>query len=102
MADTKGGKGDKGAKPGKTDKPATKGGKPEAAPSAKEAKAKSRKEAGGEVASAGAVKAAPKDYVARLKKLYRDEIVPQLTKCRGSTRLCSTWASARRSTTPRR
>ena len=27
-----------------------------------------------------AVKAAPKDYVARLKKLYRDEIVPQLTK----------------------
>ena len=29
---------------------------------------------------AGAVKAAPKDYVARLKKLYRDEIVPKLTK----------------------
>ena len=80
MADTKGGKGDKGAKPGKTDKAAAKGGKPEAVPSAKEAKAKSRKEAGGEVASAGAVKAAPKDYVARLKKLYRDEIVAQLTK----------------------
>ena len=80
MADTKGGKGDKGAKPGKTDKPAAKGGKPEAAPSAKEAKAKTRREAGAEVASAGAVKAAPKDYVARLKKLYRDEIVPKLTE----------------------
>jgi large subunit ribosomal protein L5 len=80
MAETKGGKGDKGAKPGKTDKPAAKGAKPEAAGSAKDAKAKLRKEAGGEVASAGAVKAAPKDYVARLKKLYRDEIVPQLTK----------------------
>ncbi len=46
----------------------------------KEAKGKSRKEAGGEVASAGAVKAAPKDYVARLKKLYRDEIVAKLTE----------------------
>ena len=80
MADAKGGKGDKGAKPGKTDKPAAKGGKPEAAPSAKEAKAKTRREAGAEVASAGAVKAAPKDYVARLKKLYRDEIVPKLTE----------------------
>src|ERR1700727_3809445 len=80
MADAKGGKGDKGAKPGKTDKPAGKGCKPEAPPSLKEAKGKSRREAGAEVASAGAVQAAPKDYVARLKKLYRDEIVPQLTK----------------------
>src|ERR1700733_12136524 len=80
MADAKGGKGDKSAKPGKTDKTAAKGAKPEAAPSAKEGKAKSRKEAGAEIASAGAVKSAPKDYVARLKKLYRDEIVPQLNK----------------------
>src|ERR1700722_1176543 len=80
MADAKGGKGDKGAKPGKTDKPAAKGVKPEAPSSLKEAKAKSRREAGAEVASAGAVKAAPKDYVARLKKLYRDEIVPKLTE----------------------
>src|SRR6202021_953821 len=80
MADEKGGKGDKGAKPGKSDKPAGKGVKPEVPTSLKEAKAKSRREAGAEVASAGAVKAAPKDYVARLKKLYRDEIVPQLTK----------------------
>jgi large subunit ribosomal protein L5 len=80
MADTKGGKGDKNAKPGKTDKPAAKGGKPEAAGSAKEAKAKSRRDMGAEIASAGAVQAAPKDYVARLKKLYQDEIVPKLTE----------------------
>ena len=54
MADSKGGKGDKGAKPGKSDKPAAKGVKPEAPSSLKEAKAKSRREAGAEVASAGA------------------------------------------------
>jgi large subunit ribosomal protein L5 len=80
MADAKGGKGDKNAKPGKTDKPAAKGAKPEAAGSAKEAKAKSRRDMGAEIASAGAVQAAPKDYVARLKKLYQDEIVPKLTE----------------------
>ena len=85
MAETKGDKGAKGAKPGKTDKPAAKGGgKPDAAAtaSAKDAKGKpqARKEGGGEVAAAGAVKAAPKDYVARLKKRYQDEIVPKLTK----------------------
>src|SRR6202046_3132300 len=80
MADTQGGKADTGAKPGKTDTPAAKGGKPEEAPSAKEAKAKSRQEGGAEVAAAGAVEATPKDYVARLKKLYRDEIVPKLTE----------------------
>src|SRR6516225_3078777 len=85
MAETKGDKGakaDKGAKSGKTDKPAAKGGgKPETA-GAKDAKGKpqARKEGGAETAAAGAVKAAPKDYVARLKKLYRDEIVPKLTK----------------------
>jgi large subunit ribosomal protein L5 len=88
MADTKGDKGakpDKGAKSGKTDKPAAKGGgkpDPSAGASAKDTKGKpqARKEASAETASAGAVKAAPKDYVARLKKLYRDEIVPKLTK----------------------
>jgi large subunit ribosomal protein L5 len=84
MAETKGGKGDKSAKPGKTEKPTAKGGKPEAAAPAgtKDAKGKpqARKEGGAEIVAAGAVKAAPKDYVARLKKLYRDEIVPQLTK----------------------
>ena len=66
-------KGDKaGAKP---DKAAPKGGKPEAG----DAKTKGKGGAA-DVASAGAVKAAPKDYVARLKKLYRDEIVPKLDK----------------------
>src|SRR5580693_3603199 len=68
MADSKG---DKGAKPGKSDKPAGKG-KSNAAPAAKDANA--------EAATAGVVAAAPKDYVARLKKLYRDEIVPKLTE----------------------
>jgi large subunit ribosomal protein L5 len=84
MAETKNEKGDKvekGAKPGKAEKPAAKsGGKPEAAADTKSAKGKARKEAGAEIAAAGAVMAAPKDYVARLKKLYHDEIVPKLTK----------------------
>jgi large subunit ribosomal protein L5 len=87
MAESKGEKGakaDKGAKPGKSEKPAAKGGKADAAApaSAKDAKGKpqERREGGAESAAAGAVKAAPKDYVARLKRLYRDEIVPQLTK----------------------
>src|SRR5271155_1253476 len=84
MAETKnekGDKADKGAKPGKAEKPAAKGAKPDAAAAdAKGAKGKARKEAGSEIAAAGAVKAAPKDYVARLKKLYQDEIVPRLTK----------------------
>jgi large subunit ribosomal protein L5 len=83
MAETKsekGGKAEKGAKPGKDEKPAAKTAKPDAAPAESEgAKGKARKEAGAEIA-AGAVKAAPKDYVARLKKLYQDEIVPKLTK----------------------
>src|ERR1700735_4204542 len=79
MAETKGEKPQKGAKTEKTGKPTAKGGKPDAA-GAKDAKGKPRKEAGAEIASAGTVKAAPKDYVARLKKLYRDEIVPKLTQ----------------------
>jgi len=78
MADSKTEKGGKPAKgdkaPAKGDKGAAKGGKPEAAADAK------GKGAAKEVASAGAVKAAPKDYVARLKKIYRDEIVPKLVK----------------------
>src|SRR5271166_3064428 len=86
MAETKN---EKGAKPAKGDKPAAskgdkgaapKGGKPDAAADAKGAKAKGRKDGTGEVAAAGAVKAAPKDYVARLKKIYQDEIVPKLVK----------------------
>jgi len=72
-------KNEKGAKPAKSDKApsAQKGGK--SAPAPAEAKgAKARKEGGAEVAAAGAVKAAPKDYVARLKKVYQDEVVPKL------------------------
>jgi large subunit ribosomal protein L5 len=77
-------KNEKGAKPTKGDKPkgdkgaAPKAAKPDAAADAKGAKAKGRREGGGEVAAAGAVKSAPKDYVARLKKVYHDQIVPKL------------------------
>jgi large subunit ribosomal protein L5 len=79
MADAKS---DKGAKASKGDK-APKGDK--AAPRAEkpvEAKiAKGRgKQAANEAAAAGPASAAPKDYVARLKKLYRDEIVPKLVQ----------------------
>jgi large subunit ribosomal protein L5 len=65
---------DKGAKPGKGDAKAPKT-KPEA--EAKGKSAASRKETAA-VSAAGAVRAAPKDYVARLKKIYRDEIVPKM------------------------
>ena len=67
---------DKGAKPAKGADKAPKGGKAESA-DAKGKGAAPRKEAGG-VSAAGAVRAAPKDYVARLKKVYKDEIVPKL------------------------
>src|SRR5271165_4244512 len=70
-------KSEKGAKPGKGDKAASPKGKGAPAPEAKGAKAG---KGDAPVAAAGAVKAAPKDYVARLKKVYRDEIVPKLTK----------------------
>jgi large subunit ribosomal protein L5 len=77
MAD-KSEKGEKGAKPGKSDKAAPpKGGKGAPAPEAKGGKP-GKGDAG--VAAAGAVEAAPKDYVARLKKVYQDEIVPKLVK----------------------
>jgi large subunit ribosomal protein L5 len=84
MAEAKTDKGAKPAKGDKGDKPkgdkgaAPKAGKPDVAADAKGAKAKGRREGGGEVAAAGAVKSAPKDYVARLKKVYHDEIVPKL------------------------
>ena len=64
-------KNEKGAKPAKGEKTAPpKGGKgaPPAAPEAKGAKG--RKEGSSGVAAAGSVKAAPKDYVARMKKIY--------------------------------
>ncbi len=65
---------DKGGKAPKGDKAAPKGGKAVAT----ESKAKGRRDGASEVAVAGAVRAAPKDYVARLKKLYRDDVVPKL------------------------
>ena len=72
-------KNEKGAKPAKGDRAAPHKGGKGAPPAPAEAKgAKSRKEGAAEVAAAGAVKAAPKDYVARLKKVYQDEIVPKL------------------------
>jgi large subunit ribosomal protein L5 len=76
MADPKS---DKGAKSGKSDKPAK---TPKADPqveTAKQAKAKGRQAASDTVA-AGKVAPLPKDYVARLKKIYRDDIVPKLVK----------------------
>src|SRR5271169_2477008 len=71
-------KNEKGAKPAKGDKAAApKGAK--GAPAPAEAKGgKGRREGGAEAAAAGAVKAPPKDYVARLKKVYHDEIVPKM------------------------
>ena len=88
MAEEKKGK---AAKPAKSEKGAgakaaapkaaeQKTDKPDAAADAKGAKAKGRKDAAAQIVAAGAVKAAPKDYIARLKKLYHDEIVPKLLK----------------------
>src|SRR5574340_662945 len=82
MADAKN---EKGGKPAKSDKPQPKGDKAQPKAAAKAGKPEAAAEAKGkgaakEGASAGAVKSAPKDYVARLKKVYRDEIVPKLTK----------------------
>src|SRR5271154_147800 len=75
----KSGAADKGGKPGKTDKAAPKGAKPDAGAEAKAGKGKGRP-AQTEVATAGRPKSAPKDYVARLKKIYQDEVVPKLLK----------------------
>src|SRR5574337_123994 len=82
MADAKN---EKGGKPAKGDKPQPKGDKAQPKGAAKAGKPEAAAEAKGkgaakEVASAGAVKSAPKDYVARLKKVYRDEIVRKLVK----------------------
>src|SRR5271165_6871656 len=73
-------KNERGAKPAKGDKAAApKGAK--GAPAPAEAKGgKGSKEGRAEAAAAGVVKAPPKDYVARLKKVYHDEIVPKLIK----------------------
>jgi large subunit ribosomal protein L5 len=73
-------KSDKGAKAGKSDK----GAKPPKAEapveSAKQAKAKAKGKPAAEKAAAAAPAAIPKDYVARLKKMYREDIVPKLVK----------------------
>ena len=75
MADQKS---DKGGKAGKSDKPA-KTPKAEApVESAKQAKARNKQAA--ETAQAGPAAAVPKDYVARLKKKYREDIIPKLVK----------------------
>ena len=76
MADQKS---DKGGKAGKSDKPAKTPKADAPAESAKQAKGKS-KQAAAETAQAGPAAAVPKDYVARLKKIYRDDIVPKLVK----------------------
>jgi len=75
-------KNDKGAKPGKGDKSApAKGGKsPAGKTPAPEAKVAKSPRGESSVSAAGAVVAPPKDYVARLKKVYQDEIVPKLLK----------------------
>jgi large subunit ribosomal protein L5 len=65
-------KGGKAAKAGKDSSAPKGGGKPE--PKTKGRQAQS------EVASAGKVQAAPKDYVARLKARYEQEIAPALMK----------------------
>jgi large subunit ribosomal protein L5 len=78
MADAKSDKGGKaGAKPpAKSDKANAKAAKPE---EGKGAKGKGRPSQT-EVAAAGRPKNAPKDYVARLRKLYDAEVAPALMK----------------------
>ena len=79
MADAKSDKGAKAAKPDKAGK-APKAAKADAQPAAaKQAKGRS-KPAVAEKTSTAAVAPVPTDYVARLKKLYRDEVVPKLLK----------------------
>ena len=82
MAETKSEKGAKAGKSDKSDKP-DKGAKaPKAdtpAQTAKQAKGKGKPAAAAK-APAGPAAALPKDYVARLKKLYREDIVPKLLK----------------------
>jgi large subunit ribosomal protein L5 len=68
-------KSDKGAKAGKAEKPAK-----AAAPAAEKAVKSKGRPSSTEVAAAGKAKPAPKGYVARMKKLYAEEIVPKLVK----------------------
>jgi large subunit ribosomal protein L5 len=74
-------KNEKGAKPGKGDKAAPpKGGKGAPAPESKGGKVAKPAKAESTGAHAAGVSATPKDYVARLRKVYQDEIVPKLLK----------------------
>ncbi len=74
-------KNDKGAKPGKGDKAVPpKGGKGAPAPDAKGGKVAKPAKGEAPAASGGGAPATPKDYVARLRKVYQDEIVPKLVK----------------------
>ena len=75
MAEAKTEKPGKAAKPPKADKPAD-AQKPEGQ---KQAKGKAKSVAA-ETAVEGKVAAPPKDYVARLKKMYQEQIVPSLVK----------------------
>ncbi len=71
-------KADKAAAPAKADKAAAKGGKAGAGAESKAAAKGKGKPSEKEAAGAGQPKAPPKDYVARLKKLYEAVIVPKL------------------------
>ena len=83
MAEAKSDKGGKPAKadkaaPAKADKAAAKGGKAGAGAESKAAAKGKGKPSEKEAAGAGQPKAPPKDYVARLRKLYDAVIVPKL------------------------
>jgi large subunit ribosomal protein L5 len=77
MAEAKTDKGAKGAKPQKTDKTPKAEGK--AVEVEKKAKGKGRP-AANETTAAGPVAAMPKDYVARLRKMFNEVIAPTLMK----------------------
>src|SRR5579872_3474430 len=70
----------KSEKPGKTAKAPKAEGKAAAQKPAEGQKQAKGKPAAAEKPAEGKVAAPPKDYVARLKKIYRDEIVPKLVK----------------------
>jgi large subunit ribosomal protein L5 len=70
---------DKAAKPAKAPKAEKSAEAQKPADGQKQAKGKN-KPAAAEAVAEGKVAATPKDYVARLKKMYRDEIVPKLVK----------------------
>ncbi|HLH50548.1 MAG TPA: 50S ribosomal protein L5 [Roseiarcus sp.] len=70
----------KSEKPGKAAKTPKAEGKAAAQKPAEGQKQAKGKPAAAEKAAEGKVAAPPKDYVARLKKTYRDEIVPKLVK----------------------